>query len=315
MALRGYFFVLCAALLWAGIGPVAKFGFQAGALPLETAFWRAFVGFVIFLVHCLWRNSWRVAPRDLPVLAIFGAAGVSLFFGSYQIAVQQSGAALASMLLYTAPAWVALLSWVFFREPMTGRKLLALFIAMAGAALVSLGSSGNAPGAGLFALEHVSILGVLCGLVSGFTYALHYIFGKRLLRDYSAATIYLYTLGFGCLVLWPFVDFTIWPPFAGEESGTAWVVFLFLGSFTTYGAYMAYCAGLRLLEPTRVAVTANLEPVLAALLAFIWWNEYFRPVGYLGGALVLGGVFLMVYDGVRTRRMAIGASASDLGGA
>lgn len=311
MILRGYLFVLCAAMLWAGIGPVARLGFQSGALPLETAFWRAFVGFCVFLIHCMIRGSWRVALRDLPLLVVFGLSGVSLFFGSYQIAVRESGAALASMLLYTAPAWVALLSWAFLREPMTRGKLLALLVAMLGAALVSLGSAGGAPGDGLFALEHVSLLGVVCGLISGLTYALHYIFGKRLLRDYSAATIYLYTLGIGSVGLLPFVEFTIWPPFFEGQDSMVWGVFLFLGSFTTYGAYMAYCAGLKLLEPTRVAVTANLEPVLAALLAFIWWGEYFRPVGYVGGALVLAGVFLMICDGVRTRRMAMGASPQD----
>lgn len=303
MTLRGYVFVLCAALLWAGIGPVAKFGFQAGALPLETAFWRAFLGCLCFLVHCLAKGTWRVRKTDLPLLVLFGLSGVSVFFGSYQIAVRESGAALASMLLYTAPAWVALLSWLIFKEPMSRLKLAALFIAMAGAALVSLGSAGAAQQEGLFALQQVSVLGVLCGLLSGLTYALHYIFGKRLLRDYSAATIYLYTLAAGSLGLLPFVEFTLWPPFSGDAGGLSWSVFLFLGSFTTYGAYMAYCAGLKLLEPTRVAVTANLEPVIAAILAYAWWDEYFRPVGYVGGALVLAGVFAMVFDGVRAQRM------------
>lgn len=302
MALRGYFFVLCAALLWAGIGPVAKFGFAAGATPLETAFWRASCGALFFLLHCAAFRLYRVKLRDLPVLFAFGLAGVSVFFGSYQIAVQEGGAALASMLLYTAPAWVAILSRLIFKEPMTPLKLTALFVAMLGAALVSLGSAGGAEG-GIFALEDVSLLGVGCGLLSGLTYALHYIFGKRYLRDYSAATLYLYTLPVGALGLLPFVEFTAWPPFHGSEGSVAWLVFLFMGLFTTYGAYMAYCAGLKLLDPTRVAVTANLEPVMAALLAFIWWDEFFRPAGYIGGALVLTGVLLMVYDGTRTARM------------
>ncbi len=305
MTLRGYVFVLCAAMLWACLGPVAKFGFQAGAQPLETAFWRAFVGCLFFLAHCLAKGAWRVRKADLPILALFGLSGVSLFFGAYQIAVRESGAALASMLLYTAPAWVALLSWLIFKEPMSRLKLAALVIAMAGAALVSLGSAGHAQEEGLFALQQVSGLGVFCGLLSGFTYALHYIFGKRLLRDYSAATIYLYTLAVGSLGLLPFVEFTIWPPFSEKAGVLGWSVFLFLGAFTTYGAYMAYCAGLKLLEPTRVAVTANMEPVIAAILAYAWWDEFFRPVGYLGGALVLAGVFVMVFDGIRTQRMGL----------
>jgi drug/metabolite transporter (DMT)-like permease len=82
----------------------------------------------------------------------------------------------------------------------------------------------------------------------------------------------------------------------------SWAVFVFMGLFTTYGAYMCYCAGLRRLDPTRVAVTANLEPVTAAAMAWLWWGEVFAPVGYLGGALVLAGVVVMVLEGKRVRR-------------
>jgi drug/metabolite transporter, DME family len=302
MVLRGYFYVFMAAFLWALIGPVAKFGFTLGAQPLETGFWRAAFGALFFIVHCTLFRLYRVRPRDLPVIMVFGLAGVSVFFGAYQIAVRESGAALASMLLYTAPAWVALLSRLIFRESMTRFKLLALCTAMGGAALVSAGSAGDAPG-GLFALEHVSLLGVSCGLLSGLTYALHYIFGKRYLRDYPAATLYLYSLPVGALGLLPFTEFTFWPPLAAPDSLMAWIVFIGLGLFTTYGAYMFYCAGLKRLDATRVAVTATMEPVMAALLAFVWWDEFFRPIGYVGGGLVLTGVLLMVWDGIRAQRM------------
>ena len=311
MALRGYLFVVCAALLWAGLGPVAKFAFAAGATPLETAFWRALCGSLFFLIHCLALGLWRVKARDLPILLLFGLVGGSLFFGAYQIAVKEGGAAQASMLLYTAPAWVALLSRLVFRERLTPLKLLALATAMCGAALVCVGS---APGEGVLDLSQVSLTGVGFGLLSGLTYALHYIFGKRYLRDYSAATLYLYTLPVGALGLLPFVEFTTWPPLSGPGGWVPWGVFLFLGLFATYGAYMAYCAGLKLLDPTRVAVTANLEPVAAALLAFLWWDEVFRPMGYVGGALVLGGVLLMVQDGVRTDREAQQLSSLASGG-
>ncbi len=316
MALQGYFCVFMAALLWGLLGPLAKFGFAVGAQPLETAFWRALLGALFFLIHCLAFRLYKIRLKDFPMLFLFGLAGVSVFFGSYQIAVRESGAALASMLLYTAPAWVALLSRLFFKEPMTPLKLLALMVAMGGAALVSAGSAGSAGGEGLFALKEMSLLGVGCGLLSGLTYALHYIFGKRYLRDYPAATLYLYTLPVGAMGLLPFVDFTFWPPLAsgqGSASLTAWSVFLVLGLFTTYGAYMFYCAGLKRLDATRVAVTANLEPVMAALLAFLWWDEFFRPIGYVGGALVLTGVLLMVYDGTRADRMARAKSAQASG--
>ncbi len=279
MALQGFLFIFVAAFLWGLIGPAAKFAFAAGASPLETAFWRAAFGAVFFGLHCLSRREYVVAKRDMTPILAFGLVGVSIFFGSYQVAVREGGAALASILLYTAPAWVALLSRVILKETLTPAKLAALAVSMLGAGLVSLGSGGG--------LETgASFLGVVCGLVSGLTYALHYIFGKKYLPAYSAATLYCYLLPVGALGLLPWVDFT-------GKGVVPWAVFLFLGLFTTYGAYSFYCAGLTRLSATRVAVIANLEPVIAAIMAFVWWGEYFSPIGYAGGLLVLSGVAVM----------------------
>lgn len=291
-SIHGYIFVFLAALFWGLIGPVAKFAFQAGVSPVEAAFWRAGIGAALFALHCLIFKQYTVKVKDLPVLGLFGLVGVSLFFSAYQIAVKEGGAALASMLLYTAPVWVALLSRIFFHEPMRPLKLAALAVALGGAVLVSLGGGAEDGGGGLFSSQ-VSLRGVFFGMLSGFTYALHYVFGKRYLKDYPAATLYCYCLPVGAIGLLPFVDFHP----AGSVDWRIWVVFLFMGLFTTYGAYMFYCAGLKRLDATRVAVTANLEPVIAAILAYLWWGERFRPIGYLGGALVLVGVALMVLEG------------------
>ncbi|MGE4298193.1 MAG: DMT family transporter [Desulfovibrionaceae bacterium] len=287
--LQGYLCVFMAALLWGLIGPVAKFAFAAGAEPLEVAFWRAAFGALFFGVHCIATGAYKARPRDAGVFAMFGVVGVAVFFGSYQVAVKEGGAALASILLYTAPAWVAILSRLVFGEVLSAGKLAALVTAMAGAALVSLGSGGGLP-------HGTSAWGVFFGMVSGFTYALHYIFGKKYLGSYSAATLYFYILPVGAVCMLPWVHFQPRPV-------GMWLVFVFMGLFTTYGAYMFYCAALKRLAATRVAVVANLEPVIAAVMAFVWWGEYFSLVGYLGGALVLAGVGIMMWEGRRVARV------------
>lgn len=287
--LAGYGYVLLAAALWALLGPVAKFGLAVDMAPLEIAFWRATLGGVLFAIHARRHNLTRVRRKDLPVFLLFGLVGVALFFGSYQLAVQGAGAALASILLYTAPAWVALLSRVCFREPITHGKLLALALAMTGAGLVCLSGTG--------AGHSVTASGILFGLLSGFTYSLHYIFGKTYLKEYSSVTLYMWCLPVGALALWPWVTLS-------APTVTGVTVIAVLGGVCTYGAYYAYCEGLKRLEATRVAVIANAEPVLAAILALWWWDELLSPSGYLGGMLVLAAVVLIVLDGKNRRRAA-----------
>jgi len=69
---------------------------------------------------------------------------------------------------------------------------------------------------------------------------------------------------------------------------------LFLGVFSTYGAYLAYYAGLKRLPATRASVVATLEPVVANLFAFLLFGEVLSLWAYLGAGLVLLAVILTV---------------------
>jgi DME family drug/metabolite transporter len=279
MQVRGYLYVLCAAALWALIGPLSKQAMAYGVAPLEAAFWRSAMGWSLFAAHAFISRSHKLQRADAPAVAAFGVFGVATLFGAYILSIHYVGAALASVLLYTAPAWVAVLAWLMLGESMTGNKVLALCLTLAGVACVSLGPS-LLSGQGLGA---VNLPGILLGLLSGLSYATYYIFGKRYLGRYATPTLFLYALPVGCLCLLPFVSF-------GQRTWQAWLTLAALGLTTTYGAYSVYYAGLRRLEATRTAIVASLEPVLAATLAYFWWNERFDLAGYIGSALILGAV-------------------------
>ena len=281
MGIAGYGYVLLAAALWALIGPLARFCLDGGISPLEIAFWRAAFGTLFYALHAGRFGLWRAAPLHVSYFAAFGLVGVALFFASYQLAVREGGAALASILLYTAPAWVAVLSRLLLHEPLTRRKLTALGVAMTGAALTCVSGGGLKGG--------TSMAGILYGLLSGFTYSLHYIFSAHWMRTYAPVTLYLYCLPAGALAMLPWVYFA-------PKTLQLWGLLVLMGLTTTYGAYWAYCEGVRRLAPTRVAVVANLEPVLAGVLAFWWWDELFPPTGWIGSALVLCAVLLIVLD-------------------
>lgn len=283
----GYGYVLCAAILWGLIGPLSKLAFAAGMDTLEVAFWRTALAWCFFAVQAVATKETRVAARDVPAVVGFGVVCIAGLFGTYMVAVDAGGAALASVLLYTAPAWVALLSWLFLREPMGGFKVAAVVATVAGVAGVSFGPEltggiGFGPKAVLF------------GLLSGVTYALYYIFGKCFLARYKTPTVFLYALPVGALVLLPFVHFT-------RPTVQGLLPCLALAVLSTYGAYSVYYAGLKRLEATRAAVVATLEPVVAAGLAYALFGECFGPMGYLGAGLIIASVLLTIWDGARER--------------
>lgn len=277
----GYLLLLAAACCWGMIGPVSRYAFEAGIEPLEVAFWRAFLAWFLFGFHAWVAEATAVQSRHALGVALFAVLCVAVFYGAYQRAVDEGGAALASVLLYTAPAWVALLARWMLGERITRVKLAAIFVTLAGVVLVAFdGQTASAP-------SRTSALAIGFGLLSGFTYSLYFIFGKTLLRHYATPTLFLYALPLGSALLYPLVRFN-------EKNLVAWLSILFIAVVSTYLAYLAYYAGLRYLEATRAAVVVTIEPVVAALFAWLWWDERFAGFGWLGSVAILGAVLLII---------------------
>ncbi len=287
--LVGYLMVLLAALSFSLIGPISRYPMAHGVSPMEAAFWRASFGGIFFIVHGFAIGAWRITGKQRMVFSLFGIPGVGLLFFTYMFAVNEAGAATTSVLNNTAPIWVAVWAYLFFKEVMTGSKIFSIFLAIVGAGLIAL-SGGGLPEGG-------SLIGIIAGLGSGFLFSLHALIGKKYLSEkVSAVSLYMYILPVGALCMFPFVSF------APNKSLEVWLALGALGLVCNWIAYQAFCAGLRRLPATRVSVfeTAS-EPFLAAIFAFIWWGEAFTPVGLVGAVLVIGAVVMIILSKEKTR--------------
>jgi DME family drug/metabolite transporter len=269
-------------------GPVARVALRDGVSPLEIAFWRTVIAGVLFAAHVA-ITRWARSPTsdgglsppgitraDLPAILLFAVTGVAALYAFLPLAVEAGGATLAVVLLYTAPAWVALFAWLLLGERLTRRALLAVALTLIGIATIAF-AGGEAVRPTPTALGW--------GLAAGLSYASLYLFGKRFFSRYAPAVVFMYALPVAMVVLVPFTEFT-------TKSPQAWGALLVLGVACTYAAYLAYSAGLVRLDASRAATIATAEPVIAALLAFVFWNERLPPAAYIGAAVVLSGVLL-----------------------
>ena len=291
MKFKGYALIIMAAALWSLIGSFSKMAFDEGLTPIEVSFWRALLAWFLFAGHAAVKKEVRVKGRDIPAIILFGLTGVTLFYGAYLTAVDRGGVALAAVLLYTAPAWVALLSGIFFKESITRVKAGALVLTLVGVAGVSMGGGHTVLNG------RIDFSAIFFGLLAGFCYALYYIFGKHFSERYSSPNIFLYIMPIGVLGLLPWVTFA-------PKTARAWLALCANAFLCTYVAYYVYYAGLRYLEATRAAITATLEPVMAGLIAYFWWHEVFTVWGYCGSGLILASVVMIVWESARSPRPA-----------
>jgi drug/metabolite transporter (DMT)-like permease len=283
---RGYLLVLLAATLWATIGVIySHLSGAQGLPPLALAAGRAGLGGLLLLagLALLRPSALRIGGRALAVTLAYGVGGIAVFYAAYVYAVIAAGVAVASVLLYTAPAWVALIAWGLLGERLSRTHLAALGLTIAGAALVAGVSPQGAARLGAPA--------VLWGLAAGLTYAIWSVFNSIGVRHASPWTFQCYGMLTGAVVL--LLAQPLAPLLAAARSPAAlgWLALLAAGP--TVGASVAYAAGVRRVPVSVASLVATLEPVIAAALAWLLLGERLSASQIAGGGLILSAVWLL----------------------
>lgn len=283
---RGYVLVALAACMWGTLGLFFRvlhdtFGFSA----LTLAFLRAGIAALLLapVMLVVRPSQLKVTRRALAFFVLYGLIGVAAFYFSYVQAVIQTSVTTAVVLLYTAPAFVILIAWRAWGEPLSVRKLAALALAFAGCALVA-----RAYDPAEFRLNG---LGVVLGLAAGLTYALYTILSKIALRDHSSSTALTFALVFGTLFLVPWQSAEGLAPLS--QGGMAWLLLLGLAVGPTLGSLTLYNLGLSRVPASEASLIAMLEPVVASILAFVFLGERMELLQSVGGLMVIVGAILV----------------------
>ena len=229
----------------------------------------------LFVVN---RKLLKVRVKDSWCFAGTGVFSIVFFSYCYFRNVQVSSAAFASILMYTSPVWVTLLSMIFFKEKMNRSKWIALVMALVGCVLVS----GMIGGAGA-----VSVQGILLGLGSGIGYGLYSIFGRFALnKGYHPMTVSAYTFLLACVGVLPFVSVSsIINKFV--QNPMLLVPALCMAVLSTAMSFSLYTLGLAHMEPGRAAVLATLEPIVSTVVGVAFYQESISVTMFAGIVLVL----------------------------
>ena len=289
--LKAYLYIFIAASCWGFIGIFSSLAFSFKIEPMEVAFWRAVIAWACFAIYAVIKKETKIDIKDTPLLLLFGIFGVTVFYISYQYAVKEGGAAFASVLLYTAPAWVIFFSLFIYKEKLTKIKLGTLFLVIFGVILISKGSVSTTGSTKIISTGVSPSLGyiaIISGLCAGFCYSLYYTIGKYFSKKYSSANLFLYVLPVGAIGIFPFVNFA-------HKSSGAWIALILVAVISTFFANYFYYLGLKSLEAGKASIVATVEPVIAAITAYIFLGEYFSFSGYIGAVLIILAVFITIY--------------------
>ncbi|MGA2819734.1 MAG: EamA family transporter [Anaerolineales bacterium] len=252
--------------------------------PLTLAVWRDVVvalalGAVLSLAG---PTVLRIRVTDVPFLLLHGGVALAAMNGLWTFSVAMNGAALATVLVYVAPAINVLIGWLFLHEGISGWKVCAVALGITGVALIA--TLGRGPTVGLGGK------GILVGVGTGAAFALFGLTGKIAAKRFANTwTATFYGFVFAAAALFLLQKLTHSPGYPLRPRELAGLALLALPTLLGYGLFSA---SLRHLSTTVASLVASLEPALTAAMAVTLLGERMLPGQWIGGGLILGGVFL-----------------------
>lgn len=277
MKFSGIGLVMLAAICWGISGGIADVLMNKGWDPVVISFYRGAIGLACFFIWFVFhlKQNWVTSPRFYiwAILAGFGVAGNFTF---YFLSIQASSVAVASTLMYTAPVFVLLISFLLRIERSTWFKWGCISGVLMGIILLT----------GAYNTDSISVsfLGVATGLAAGLSYAL-FIFGFKNASSIgrTQTTLTVSFLSF-CLILFLFTD---------KKEAASVVTSNDIGWFVLLGlvgaglSFILYLIGIRLTAASTASLVAMVEPVTASLFGVLLLGDHLTMIQILGMALIL----------------------------
>lgn len=274
------------ALIWGVNYSVIKYGTTV-VPPLAYNGARVTLAAAALLAIALVWGGATPSRRDAFTLLALGALGNGVYQIFFAEGISRTRAGEAALVVGASPAFMALIGWLRGVERVTMRGVLGIALSMFGVGLVVLGRAAS--GAGAHGGSLLGDLLVLCGSVCWALYTILLVpFTKRLGGWYILA----FSMMGGALVLLVAGARDIVSVDWSSVPSGAWAAVLYGGLGALVIAYMLWYRGVKVLGPTRTALYANLQTLIALLVAWITLHETPTAWQVVGAVTIVGGVLL-----------------------
>ncbi|WP_303854051.1 DMT family transporter [Salinicola salarius] len=244
---------------------------------------------IIAATACVVLSPWALAQRRrLARSSALGLASVTLggaAFMLYSIGLVHGQVAVVILLFYLTPVWSTLIERLWWRWPLTGRRVAVILVGLVGLGLV-LGANGSP-------LPHG--IGDWLGLASGLMWAV----ASSGMRSHNTLGpgegSFLFAIGalVTAVLLAPFLS--PWPGLPSMETGwrvAGWILAAAILWWSASLALIVWAAGH--LPPARLGILMMSEVLVGVFSAALFANESLAWLQGLGAALVITAAILEV---------------------
>jgi drug/metabolite transporter (DMT)-like permease len=279
--MRATLLILFSACCFGSIAIFVSIATGAGARLVDVLAWRYLLGGLALRMLSGGFGAGRVRPRRALALLVLAGGGQALVAGLSLSALNYVSVSTVTFLFYSYPAWVALIAAMRGTEPLTGQRVGALALSLAG-----IGVMVGMPGTGA-----LNPIGVVLALVAALLYALYIPMMGRFSESLTPAVTSSYACA-GAAVI-----FTVAAVARGGPVFTlapiAWAMIGLLAVVSTAIAFIAFLRGLAVIGPVRAAIVSTVEPFWASVFASVALGQALTPRALGGGLLIAAAVVIL----------------------
>ncbi|UCD10098.1 MAG: DMT family transporter [Dehalococcoidales bacterium] len=263
----------------------------ADAPPLVIAAWRMCLAALIlapFAVKFAGNELRQISGRNLAMMLLAGGF-LALHFGLWITSLSYTSVATSVVLVTATPIFVAVTSYLLFREKLTIRIVTGIMISIGGSVLIGYGN---------LSIGTDQLLGAGLALTGALAVAGYLLIGRRLRRTtgiLSYAFVTYSSAGVLLLITTMASGYSL-----SGYSGDTYLMFVLLALIPQILGHSSLNWSLKFMPATMVTIAVLGEPIIATILAFFILNEAPTLNEIIGGILILGGIFIAF----RSNRMA-----------
>jgi drug/metabolite transporter (DMT)-like permease len=252
--------------------------------PVATAFWRLALALVpLTLLFFRHRGSGRLPSTLAEHLT---AAMPGIFLGgdlaTWHLSIHMTSVTNSTLLANMAPVVVTLVSWLFLRQRISGAFVAGLALSVVG--VIVLNGAGFSRSGDSHRAGDAVALGAAC------FYAGYFIFLSRARSMFSTSVVMLWSTVAAAICVLPIA--LLFEHAFTPTTLAGWAVVLALGWLVHAGGQGLIAFSLAWLPATFSSLTLLIQPVVAAVLAWIVLSEPLRGPQAAGGAIVIAGILL-----------------------
>lgn len=253
--------------------------------PVELIGLRYIVGLPVLLTIMLFKKiSFKIEQKDL-IPIVIASLVVSLHFFIQVTGIKYTSATNTGWIIAVTPLTLLILSVIFLKERFTLKALLGIGIATIGIlCLVSKGDFLN--------LEWLSSIGDWLVLASTLTWSIYTVLVKNSSKKYNSLLITFWVIAFSSIVMIGWMGLTsdmskfIYLPLEPI------IAVLFLGIVCLGLSFWIWQEGIARMGAGKAGLYIYLIPIFTVILAVPYLDEKLNFFTFLGGLLVLTGVYI-----------------------